>query len=270
MKEVCVITGGGSGMGFETAKIMGKTHFVIISGRTVSKLENAIKELKEQGIECQACACDVSNSQSVENLAKMASEIGQIQALIHAAGMSPHMGSSQNLIKTNALGTVLVNKAFSKYMTQGGCIIDLSSMSAYMVPDFLIPKKVYKKSLNSSGEDFVRAFVKKVNIFPKKIRRGVAYSLSKNFVIWYAKKTALELGDKGIRVLSVTPGTFETPMGKLEGGEALSYTKKAAIKRAGRPEEIAFLLASIADKRNSYLTATDIICDGGVVACQEK
>ena len=42
MKEVCVITGGGSGMGLETARIMGKTYYVIISGRTVSKLENAI------------------------------------------------------------------------------------------------------------------------------------------------------------------------------------------------------------------------------------
>ena len=37
MKEVCVITGGGSGMGLKTAHIMGKTHYVIISGRTVKK-----------------------------------------------------------------------------------------------------------------------------------------------------------------------------------------------------------------------------------------
>ena len=44
MKEVCVITGGGSGMGLKTAHIMGKTHYVIISGRTVSKLEKAIAE----------------------------------------------------------------------------------------------------------------------------------------------------------------------------------------------------------------------------------
>ena len=53
MKEVCVITGGGSGMGLKTAHIMGKTHYVIISDRTVSKLEKAISEFLFQhtGIE---------------------------------------------------------------------------------------------------------------------------------------------------------------------------------------------------------------------------
>lgn len=269
MKEVCVITGGGSGMGLEAARLMGKTHYVIISGRTASKLENAIAELKQAGVECEAVSCDVSDRDSVVKLAKTASERGQIQAVIHAAGMSPHMGTAEQLIRTNALGTVLVNECFSEYMGEGGCIIDVSSMSAYMIPNFMIPKKIFEKSIGGSLENFVKAFVKKVSVFPKKIRTGVAYSMSKNFVIWYAKKSAMKLGDKGIRVVSVTPGTFETPMGKLEGDEALAFTKKAAIKRAGRPEEIAFLFASIADKRCGYLTGTDIICDGGVVASRE-
>ncbi|MBQ3641061.1 SDR family oxidoreductase [bacterium] len=270
MKEVCVITGGGSGMGLETARIMGKTHYVIISGRTVSKLENAIAELKQDGIECEAVSCDVSSKESVMNLAKTASERGQIQAVIHAAGISPHMGTAEQLIRTNALGTVLVNQCFSEYMKEGGCIIDVSSMSAYMIPEFMLPKKIFLKALTEPLDDFIKAFVRKVSIYPKKIRTGVAYSFSKNFVIWYAKKSALKLGDKGIRIVSVTPGTFETPMGKLEGDEAMSFTRKAAIKRAGRPEEIAFLLAGIADRKCSYLTATDIVCDGGVIASRQK
>ena len=73
-KEVCVITGGGSGMGLKTAHIMGKTHYVIISGRTVSKLEKAIAELKQDGIECEPVSCDVSSRESVMNLVKTASE----------------------------------------------------------------------------------------------------------------------------------------------------------------------------------------------------
>ena len=51
MKNVCVVTGGGSGMGLEAAKIVGKEQKIILVGRTVSKLENAIAELKELGID---------------------------------------------------------------------------------------------------------------------------------------------------------------------------------------------------------------------------
>ena len=46
MKQVCVITGGGSGMGLEAAKCMPKEKIIVVSGRTLSKLENAIKELQ--------------------------------------------------------------------------------------------------------------------------------------------------------------------------------------------------------------------------------
>ena len=49
MKNVCVVTGGGSGMGLEAAKIVGKEQKIILVGRTVSKIENAIAELKETG-----------------------------------------------------------------------------------------------------------------------------------------------------------------------------------------------------------------------------
>jgi short-subunit dehydrogenase involved in D-alanine esterification of teichoic acids len=46
MKNICVITGGGSGMGLATARIMVKTHYVIICGRTVEKLENVVLHME--------------------------------------------------------------------------------------------------------------------------------------------------------------------------------------------------------------------------------
>ena len=49
MKNVCVITGGGSGMGLAAAKFMPKEKIIVISGRTVAKLENAVNELKALG-----------------------------------------------------------------------------------------------------------------------------------------------------------------------------------------------------------------------------
>ena len=49
MANVCVITGGGSGMGLEAAKFMPKDKIIVISGRTLSKLEGAVEELKKLG-----------------------------------------------------------------------------------------------------------------------------------------------------------------------------------------------------------------------------
>ena len=265
MKHICIITGGGSGMGLATARIMGKTHYVIICGRTAQKLEKAIAELKSDNIECEAFSCDVSNQESVRALAEYARKLGIIQAVIHAAGMSPHMDNAGNILEVNAFGTIFVNEEFSKVMEAGSCIVDVSSMSAYLAPKLIMPQRAYQFSFTDKAA-FMKKIMKRVNLFPKNLRSSIAYSISKHFDIWYAKKCAGLYGKKGIRVVSVSPGNFETPMGKLEEEEADKLTKYAAIKRFGNVDEIAFLLVSIVDSRNGYLTGVDILCDGGLVA----
>ena len=89
-KKICVITGGGSGMGLAAAKYMPKDKVIIVSGRTVKKLEKAVSELKELGYEAYAHACDTSDRQSVRKLAEYAACMGEIKNVINAAGMSPH------------------------------------------------------------------------------------------------------------------------------------------------------------------------------------
>jgi NAD(P)-dependent dehydrogenase (short-subunit alcohol dehydrogenase family) len=264
-KNVCVITGGGSGMGLAAARLMGETHHVIISGRTVSKLEGAVDELRKSGISCEAFPCDTGDKLSVAKLAEKAASLGRVQAVIHAAGVSPHMGSAENMLRINAVGTIFVNSEFGKIMGEGDCILDVSSMSAYMLPNIILPTNSYKYAL-TDPEIFLKKALRRANLFPKKLRSSIAYPISKNFVVWYAKMSAIELGKKGIRVVSVSPGNFETPMGDTESDAATPLLKHAAIKRFGKPEEIAYLFKSIVNEANSYLTATDIICDGGVVA----
>jgi NAD(P)-dependent dehydrogenase (short-subunit alcohol dehydrogenase family) len=101
-----------------------------------------------------------------------------------------------------------------------------------------------------------------------KIRKSTtAYSLSKAFVIWYSRQTAARFGANGARILSVSPGSFDTAMGRLEkksGSERLiAY---AALKRFGTPDEMAELLAFCASGKPGYLTGVDILCDGGTEA----
>lgn len=269
MKNVCVITGGGSGMGFATAKMLGKENYLIIVGRSRKKLENALEELWNEGIEAEIFVCDISDNGSVYRLAARAREIGRITSVIHAAGLSPHMGDAKTIMEANVLGTIYINEAFYEVMEEGSCLIDVSSMSGYLVPEFIMPKKKYKYS-RSDKNLFLKKMMARVNLFPKKLRASVAYGISKNFVIWYAKTDAAKFGKKGIRVLSVSPGSFETPMGEVEKESVEEYIQLCAIKRPGRVEEIANLFAFCVSNKASYLTGVDILCDGGCIASGAK
>lgn len=75
MKNVCVITGGGSGMGLAAAKYMPKDKCIVLSGRTVKKLEKAVAELEALGYEAHAHACDTSDRLSVRALAETDEEL---------------------------------------------------------------------------------------------------------------------------------------------------------------------------------------------------
>lgn len=261
-----MITGGGSGMGLATARRMVKKgYYTILCGRTVSKLENAVSELKAAGGEAEAFPCDVSDRKSCFALAAHAKELGDVMVMLHIAGMSPHMGDAESIMAGNALGTVNINDAFYEVMSPGGCLVDTSSMSAYITPQFIMPKKAYPLA-RTDRERFMKKMMARVHLLPKKEGPGVAYSISKHFVIWFAKTDAARFGEKGVRVLSVTPGNFETPMGALEKDEAGTYQKFNAIRRSGDPEEIAALFEMVTDEQLGYLTGTDILCDGGCVA----
>ncbi len=264
MKNVCVITGGGSGMGLEAAKFMPKDKIIIISGRTLSKLENGVNELKALGYEAYAKTCDTSNRESVKELAEYALSLGEIKNVINCAGVSPAMkGTPESILKINALGTVYINQEFSKLMKPGSVIVDVASNSAYILPSFIIPKKAYALA-ETDEELFVKKLVKKA-MLPKGEyqQKGFAYSLSKNFVVWYAKKCAFEYGKMGIRVVSLSPGLIATDMGNLEKEDGGMLIPFSAEERMGKPEELGYALATVADERNGYLAGVDVLCDGG-------
>ena len=65
-RKICVITGGGSGMGLEAAKCMPMDHALVISGRTREKLQKAAEELASSGHEVFVAGCVISNRESVQ------------------------------------------------------------------------------------------------------------------------------------------------------------------------------------------------------------
>ena len=264
MANVCVITGGGSGMGFEAAKCMPKDKIIVLSGRTLQKLEYAVNELRALGFTVYAKTCDTSNRESVKELVQFACSLGNVKNVINSAGVSPAMnGTPESILRINALGTVYINQEFSKVMQSGSVIVDVSSNSAYVLPSMIIPKKAYP--LAETDEDkFLQKLIKRSGLAKGEYqKKGFAYALSKNFVVWYAKKCAFEYGPKGIRVVSLSPGLIATDMGNLEKAEGGSLIPLTAENRMSKPEELGYALATVADERNGYLAGVDVLCDGG-------
>lgn len=263
MAKVCVITGGGSGMGLEAAKFMPKDKIIVLSGRTEAKLKKAVAELSALGFEAYAKTCDTSKRESVKALVSYAVSLGEVKTVINSAGLSPAMADPETIVRVNALGTVYMNEEFSKVMKKGSVIVDVASNSAYVLPKFLINKKVYALA-DQDEEKFVAKIIKKAKLAKGDYQRsGFAYALSKNFVVWYAKKCAFDYGLKGIRVVSLSPGLIATDMGNLEakdGGMLIGFSTE---ERMGKPEELGYALATVADERNGYLAGVDVLCDGG-------
>ncbi len=116
-------------------------------------------------------------------------------------------------------------------------------------------KKILKRA-NIARDDYQRA--------------GFAYAMSKNFVCWYAAKCAFEYGKKGIRVVSLSPGLIATDMGNAEKENGAYLIDFAAEERMGKPEELGYALATVADERNGYLAGVDVLCDGGSTNGQKE
>src|SRR5215213_1162296 len=105
------------------------------------------------------------------------------------------------------------------------------------------------------------------NVVPDEMRSGIAYSVSKSFVKWFSTSQAERFNSRGLRIVSVSPGTIDTEMGRLEEqAGAGAMVADAAVPRWGKPEEMAELLAFCVSEKAGYLTGTDILNDGGVIA----
>ena len=265
--NVCVVTGGGSGIGTAVAEAFGKDVITVITGRSENKLRKVQEEMNAKGYRVEIKACDISKREDAKALAEYASGLGTVTKVVNCAGVSGTMADPETIIRINCLGTVYVNQEFYKVM-DGGCIVDISSQGGYMLPGLMTPSdKVYSLVLDDE-EAFVRKCTKKAMILRKEALNGhMAYMLSKNFVRWYVRKCAYKYAVKGIRVVSVSPGFVKTEMTDKEPAEAseivLSYS---GLNRACKPEEMAFLIASIADERCGYLSGVDILCDAGCMA----
>ncbi|MCX5045156.1 SDR family oxidoreductase [Aldersonia sp. NBC_00410] len=267
---VSVITGGAGGMGLATAKVVGLTHTVVLCDVRAAKLETAIAVLASEGIAATAINCDVTDRSAVTALFETAAGHGPIASVIHTAGVSPSMGDAEYVLRTNALGTLHVNEAFYRIAGQGAAIVNVASMAAHLLPAEMLPEQQFAIAFEDE-ERFVAELLAACGVVAEESRSSIAYPISKAFVKWYSSAQAERFNGRGLRIVSVSPGSIDTEMGRLEEqAGAGAMVEAAAVPRWGTAEEMADLLAFCASDKAAYLTGTDILNDGGVIASLEQ
>lgn len=270
MSRVSVITGGAGGMGVATAKIVGRDHALVLCDVRQDRLDSAVAMLADLGVTATPINCDVTDRDAVRRLFETAAGIGPIASVIHTAGVSPSMGAADYVMKTNALGTLNVNEVFFTAAGEGSAIVNVASMASHMLPDELVPAQHFDLAFTDEKQ-FMAEMLAACDIAGEDMRSGLAYSVSKTFVRWYSSSQAERFNGRGLRIVSVSPGSVDTEMGLLEAeAGAGAMVTNAAVPRWGKAEEMAELFAFCAGDRAGYLTGTDILNDGGVIASMRE
>jgi 3-hydroxybutyrate dehydrogenase len=244
-----LVTGGGRGIGRAIALAFAEPGSTIaIASRTRSELEDTGAAIEKRGAKALLLPVDVTDEASVAEAFKtMRYAGGELDVLVNNAGVGggkpideTDTESWRRILDTNVWGTFLVTRQAVPLLTDGGRIVNISSvLGRFGVPGY------------------------------------TAYCASKHAVIGFTRALALELAGRHITVNAICPGWVDTEMaqqGMASGAAAMNITvdqfKEQAMSRVpiGRmiqPDEVATLVKFLASPATSAITGqTYNICGG--------
>jgi NAD(P)-dependent dehydrogenase (short-subunit alcohol dehydrogenase family) len=249
-----VVIGAASGMGAAAARKLAPRGKLIVADYN---LEGAERIAAEIGGDVKAMACDISNQAQIDALM---AEVTDLEALVITAGVSGSQAPGRRIIEVNLIGLERVVRAAEPKVKEGSVAILTASQSGYMVPDVPELFAVIDDPLAPGMIDRLAQFID-VDV------SSLCYQLSKRAVHRMARRHAKAWGLRGGRILSVSPGISDTPMGReeIDGHPImLEMIKACPMGRPGNPEDIANAIAFLTSKEASYMTGSDVLVDGGM------
>jgi len=212
MSKVYVITGGSGGMGKAIARRLGNQGRLLLADVSEERLLQAAAELAAEGIpDVTVQAVDITDEAAVGQLAARAAELGELGAVVHTAGLSPTMADARRILEVNSVGTGFVLQAFLEHAVPGTVAVCIASMAGHSFPRNEAYNGLLKQPLDPGFLGSAEAISQN--------RSEIAYGLSKLGVILMVEDQAWAWGRKGARIVSVSPGTINTPMGRQEASQ---------------------------------------------------
>ena len=251
--HAALITGGGSGLGEATARELARLGAKV----AVLDLNQASADQVAAGINAAhgdgsavACQCDITHTESLQAaIARAAAAHGPARILMSIAGI----GSAKRVIARD--GSPAPLEDFAR-------VVSVNLIGTYNAAR-LFAAECAKLPPLEDGERGVMVFTASVAAFDGQVGQQ-AYSASKSGVVGMTLPMARDLAQHGIRVCTIAPGLFATPLMKTLP-EAVQASLAASIPfpaRLGRPEEFAQLAAHIVT--NGHLNGEVIRLDGAL------
>ncbi|HWY69126.1 MAG TPA: SDR family oxidoreductase [Terriglobales bacterium] len=246
--KTALVTGASRGIGRATAAALAKAgaHVLVHFGRSAQEAESLVSEIQTKGGRANAMSADLGTATGAALLAKQVrSVIGdRLDVLVLNAGISKAariadytVEDFDNLFATNVRSPFFLVQQLLPVLGEGSNIIVISSIGAHSV--------VGKPGLENPSI--------------------LAYTSTKGALETLVKNWAAILGPRGIRVNAVAPGVIDTDMSNFTKTEAGRETTLGmqALKRIGKPEDIADVVAFLASDGARWITGASIPVDGG-------
>jgi NAD(P)-dependent dehydrogenase (short-subunit alcohol dehydrogenase family) len=249
-----IVIGAASGMGAATARKIASRGRLIVADYNLAGAEKIANEL---GGDVKAMAVDISDQGQIEALL---AEAGDIDALIVTAGVSGSQAPGRRILEVNLIGLERIVRTAEPLVKEGTVAILTASQSGYMVPDVPELFAVIDDPLAPGMIDRLSQLID-VDV------SSLCYQLSKRGVHRMVRRHAKAWGQRGARILSVSPGITDTPMGReeIDGHPImLDMINACPMGRRGKPEDIANAIAFLTSDQASYMTGSDVLVDGGM------
>lgn len=268
-----LVTGALGGMGEAATRRLARCHpHLLLTDRDEDRLLAARLQVLELGAECDVVVGDLADAGSIDRIGQLVGQYGGLRALVHTAAVSPSMTDWRTLLTVDLLGTIrLLDKVFP-HTGPGSVAVCFASIAAHMGRP--VPAPVAAVLAGPLDETVVERIAAAVDTEPS---TGTAYIWAKSAVVTLCERLAGAWGRRGARIVSLSPGLIDTPMGRLELAE--NEQKKTQLEVTplrgdtagrrpdlpGRTDDIAAAVDFLCSADASFLNGTDLRLDGGFI-----